>query len=124
MHAWIAGGNCGNDYRPVFELESRPSNAELVEVAEKFLDHGVWEQHLLNWIKGMEEVLKNYGEGSYDFKGEKARAKQSDGLLKSMVNKGIFCVVFRLVNHLVSLISISVLYFVSSFTSEVKWYSC
>ncbi len=40
-----------------------------MEVAEKFSSHGVWDQHVLNWIKGTEEMLKNYGDSSYDFKG-------------------------------------------------------
>ncbi len=63
-----------------------------MEVAEKFLSHGVWEKHLLNWIKGMEELLRNYGEGSYDFRGEKAGTKQSAGFSASKLtaNKGIF----------------------------------
>ncbi len=80
-----------------------------MEVAEKFLCQGVWEWHLLNWIKGTEEGLKSYGEGSYDFKGEKARAKQSGSPSKSTMNKGIFHEVFRLVTDSISLISISVL---------------
>ncbi len=83
-----------------------------MEVAEKFICHGVWEQHLFNWMKGMEELLKNYGEGLYDFKGEKGKAKQSASSAgsKSTVNKGIFREVFRLVTDSISLISISVLY--------------
>ncbi len=81
-----------------------------MEVAENFLCHGVWEWHLLNWIKGTEELLKSYSEGSSDFKGEKARAKQSGGASKSTVNKGIFREVFRLVTDSISLISISLLY--------------
>ncbi len=44
---------------PVFVLDSQLSNAESVEVAEKFLHQGIWEQHLLNWMKGMEELLKS-----------------------------------------------------------------
>ncbi len=107
----MACGKCESHCRAVFVLDSQPSDADSVKVAEKFLCQGVWEQHLLNWIKGTEEMLRSYGEGSYDFKGEKARAKQSAGFSASKLtaNKGIFCGVFWLGTDSIRLISISVL---------------
>ncbi len=98
-------------------LGPKPSDAKSVEVVEKYLCEGIWEKYLLNWIKGMEEMLRNHGEGFCDFKTEKTKLKRSaaSSTSKTMMNKGIFCEVYRLV--IGSMILISVFLFCHHFVN-------
>ncbi len=87
-------------------MHRQPSDPKGVKLAEKYLCKGIWEDTLLNWIKGTEEMLKDYGEGFCDFKAEKSQLKQSasSNTLDTMMNKGIFRKVFQLVTDSMILI--------------------